>query len=150
MAYIKYKEITKYFNFSKKIDSNVLPKYVKDYIYDDEEILVSYKTSRDHGIFTNKKILLFDNTTVFGIKKEITIVPYDSITSCSVIFRMNSCELSFVVGGYPMRIKFINMTAAAKSRLRILYTYITKVMNNYKLTKEEIKNIQENNFTYND
>ena len=56
MAYIKYKEITKYFYFSKYLEKSKLPKYVKDYVFDDECILTAYKTSTDHGIFTDKKI----------------------------------------------------------------------------------------------
>lgn len=43
MAYIKYKEVTKYFNFSKYIDSKLLPKYTLDYVFEDEKMLVSYK-----------------------------------------------------------------------------------------------------------
>ena len=43
MAYIKYKELTKYFDFSKHIKTGDLPWYIYDYVYDDEEILVSYK-----------------------------------------------------------------------------------------------------------
>ena len=33
MAYIKYKELTKYFNFNKIIEIDDLPEYVTDYIY---------------------------------------------------------------------------------------------------------------------
>ena len=47
MAYIKYKELTKYFNFNKIIEIDDLPEYVTDYIYSDEKILEAYKTSRD-------------------------------------------------------------------------------------------------------
>ena len=36
MAYIKYKELTKYFNFSKEIDKDNLPTYVTDYLKKDE------------------------------------------------------------------------------------------------------------------
>ena len=32
MAYVKYKELTKYFNFNKEIEKDRLPKYVTDYV----------------------------------------------------------------------------------------------------------------------
>ena len=46
MAYIKYKELTKYFNFSKELDVGNLPTYVTDYLKKDEVIIKAYKTSR--------------------------------------------------------------------------------------------------------
>ena len=50
MAYIKYKEITKYFNFSRVLDKTKLPWYVYDYIFEEETILAAYKTTTDHGV----------------------------------------------------------------------------------------------------
>ena len=44
MAYIKYKELTKYFNFSKEIDAKDLPGYVTAYLDDREKIFKAYKT----------------------------------------------------------------------------------------------------------
>ena len=38
MAYVKYKELTKYFNFNKEIEIKELPKYVLDYVNDNENI----------------------------------------------------------------------------------------------------------------
>ena len=75
MSYIKYKEIVKYFHFSKNLDLKELPWYSLDYVFEDETVLVAYKTKRDHGVFTDKKIILFDNTNMFNLKKQITIIP---------------------------------------------------------------------------
>ena len=72
MAYIKYKELTKYFNFNKIIEIDDLPEYVTDYIYSDEKILEAYKTSRDKAVFTNKRMILFD-VTPFKKKKRNTV-----------------------------------------------------------------------------
>ena len=43
MAYIKYKELTKYFNFNKEISSNQLPSYVTDYLKKEEKIYKVHK-----------------------------------------------------------------------------------------------------------
>ena len=139
MAYIKYKEITKYFNFSRAIDKETLPKYVKDYVFDDEHILAAYKTLSDHGIFTTKKIVLFDNYSLFGRRKQIYTIPYKTVSTCSVIFHRASGELSlFLESGYPVRIKFINMGDIDKLRLRLLYSVIIKLINNQKPSEDEI------------
>ena len=55
MAYIKFKELTRYFSFSNEIDIESLPNYVTDYVDKDEKIILAYKTTRDKAIFTNKK-----------------------------------------------------------------------------------------------
>ena len=55
MAYIKYKEIKKYFNFSSVLDKSKLPKYVKDYVFDDEKILVAYRQELIMGFLRIKK-----------------------------------------------------------------------------------------------
>lgn len=85
MAYIKYKELTKYFNFNKRLDIEELPKYVLDYVDSDEKILSAYKTSRDKSIFTNKRMILFD-VTPFTKKKKIHIIPYKQISSATLEF----------------------------------------------------------------
>ena len=149
MAYIKYKEITKYFNFSSVLDKSKLPKYVKDYVFDDEKILVAYKTRTDHGIFTTGKIVLFDNYSLFGIKKQIYVIPYSSISTCSIIFHLKSAELSlFMDSGYPVRLKFINMKGIDKHRLRLLYSVILKYVNKQPVTSSEINTLIEDNISF--
>ena len=149
MAYIKYKEVTKYFNFSKSILTKDLPKYVLDYIFEDEVILQGYKTSKDYGVFTDKKIVLFDNSSTFGISKEIFTIPYKTISTISVIFKMNGAEVSlFLNSGYPLRLKFVDMHAEDKLRLRILYTCISRSINNQELSKDDVKRLQENDISF--
>ncbi len=149
MAYIKYKEITKYFYFSNVLDKKQLKKYVNDYVFPDEKILVAYKTKTDHGIFTTKKIVLFDNYSLFGIKKQIYAIPYDVISTCSVIFHPKSAELSlFLDCGYPVRIKFVKMNDIDKLRLRILYSTILKIISNQKLTESELNILIEDKISF--
>lgn len=149
MAYIKYKEITKYFNFSIVLDKSKLPKYVRDYVFGDEKILVAYKTKTDHGIFTTKKIVLFDNYSLFGIRKQIYAIPYESISTCSIIFNARSAELSlFMDSGYPVRLKFVNMKGIDKLRLRLLYSIILKIMNEQKIDEEEIRVLIEDKMSF--
>ncbi len=127
MGYVKYKAITKEFNFSGIIDKKDLPAYVKQYIRE-ELILVAYKTSRDHGVFTDKKVILFDN---FGKRKQIYTIPYKSISTLSIIFDDTESFLDlFLDSGYPINLRFINTSAEDKLRLRILYTCVNRLINN--------------------
>ena len=142
MAYMKYKELTKYFNFSKGISKVNLPEHVKDYIYDGEILLDCYKTSRDYGVFTDKKMVLFDHPFSLFIldkKKEINIIPYKSISTCSIVFRPGHAELFLMFdSGYPMRLKFKNMRSKEKARLRMLYNCISKVVTAQEITQADV------------
>lgn len=130
MAYVKYKELTKYFNFSKEIEADKLPKYVTDYTEANETIYKAYKTLRDKALFTNKRMVLFDVDPIFNTKK-IHIIPYHSISTGAICFKRNtgSIFLSFD-SGYQLMLKFIKMNADDKTELRKLYSmimnYVTK------------------------
>lgn len=150
MAYIKYKEISKFFNFSKVKPISDLPYYVLDYIYPDETIVVAYKTFRDHGVFTDKKIVLFDNRLSLEEQREIIIVPYTSITSLSVIFKNNNAAiLLYLESGYQLKLKFVKMTGIDKKRLRLLYCLISKIVSNQRVTKEEINTLATDDINFN-
>ena len=124
MAYIKYKELTKYFNFSKELEVKDLPNYVTDYLSDKEVVFKAYKTTRDKGIFTNERMILFD-VNPFSNSKKIHIIPYKSISSGAVLFKKISAAilLSFD-SGYQLKLNFIRMNAKDKTELRKLFSYI--------------------------
>ena len=148
MAYIKYKEITKYFNFSRALDKKELPKYIKDYVFDDEKILAAYKTLTDHGVFSDKKVVLFDS---FGFKRQIYMIPYKSVSTCSIIFSHSGAELLLYLDcGYPVRLKFVNMSDVDKLRVRVLYSTIIRIVNNQKLDLNDVDRLIEDKFSFND
>lgn len=124
MAYVKYKELTKYFNFNKEIEIKELPKYVLDYVNDNEKIYKAYKTKRDKAVFTDKRMILFDVNVLSTVKK-IHIIPYKSISTAAISFKptKSSIFISFD-SGYQMRLDFINQNANSKTELRKLYSKI--------------------------
>ena len=121
MAYIKYKELTKYFDFKQEVDINNLPEYTTEYVRRDEKILLGYKTSRDHAIFTDKTMILFDRDIV-GTYKKIHIIPYQSISTSAICFKPGKAEILLSLdSGYQMRINFINMNHDKKEHLKVVY-----------------------------
>lgn len=141
MGYMKYKAITKEFDFSGIIDKKDLPAYVKQYIRE-ELVLVAYKTTRDHGVFTDKKIILFDN---YGKRKQIYTIPYKSISTLSVIFDEKEAFLDlYLDSGYPVNLRFVNTTGEDKLRLRILYTCINRLINNQEPLEMDINRLLTN------
>ena len=124
MAYIKYKELTKYFNFNKQLSVDGLPTYVTDYFKSSEKVIQAYQTSRDKGVFTNQRMILFDVNPFNGSKK-IHIIPYSSISSGAICYERFSASILFSFdSGYQMELKFIHLDAHGKTSLRELFTYI--------------------------
>lgn len=129
MAYIKYKEVTKHFNFTKALSLKEIPAYGKDYIYDDEVLLAVYKVGNDHGLITDKKMILFDNSLSFPPKKEVTTIPYHSISAHSIIFHPTTTEIYLLLdSGHPLLLKFSNMKDIDKRKIRLLYNAMSAVI----------------------
>lgn len=123
MAYIKFKELTRYFSFSKEIDIDTLPNYVTDYVDKGEEILIAYKTTRDKAIFTNKKVILFDCNLLKGTTKTIHIIPYKSISSGAIQYTSSGAKILLTLdSGYQIRWDFVRMEGKDKTTLRHIYS----------------------------
>ncbi len=142
MFYTKYKEITREFNFSASLKKSDLPGYINHYILSDEQIIAAYKTLRDHGVFTDRKIVLFDNYSQQKIRKTIFTIFYSSITTISVTFEVDKAKIDILLdNGYPVHLNFIDVKPEDKVRLRLLYTCISRVIEGKEPLKENIKRI---------
>ena len=122
MAYIKFKELSKYFDFKEEIATDKLPDYAKEYVSSKETILGSYKNSKDYAVFTDKKMILFDRDTLAVYYKKIHIFPYTSISSSAINFKPGKVELLFSFdSGYQLHINFIDMNHDKKEKLKSIY-----------------------------
>ena len=122
MAYIKFKELSKYFDFKEEIAIDKLPDYAKEYVSSKETILGSYKNSKDYAVFTDKKMILFDRDTLSVYYKKIHIFPYTSISSSAINFKPGKVELLFSFdSGYQLHINFIEMNHNKKEKLKSIY-----------------------------
>lgn len=149
MAYIRYKEVTKNFNFTKALNFNEIPSYAADYIFEDEILISVYKVGRDHGLITDKKIVLFDNSLSFGIRKEITTIPYRAVSAHSIIFKASSAEIYLLLEtGNPLLLKFVNMKAEDKVRLRLLYNAISAKICNQEIPRDVVRKLLNNDFGF--
>ena len=128
MAYIKFKELTKYFDLKNEVKEEDLPEYAKEYIEDNEKIILSYKNSKDYAVFTDKKVVLFDRDTLAVYYKKIHIIPYKSISTSAINFKPGKVELLFSLdSGYQIHLNFINMNHEKKENIKVVYKEIMKV-----------------------
>jgi len=124
MAYIKYKELTKYFNFSEELNLEELPEYVTDFISTGERVLVGYATNKDKFIMTNKKIILFE-VSGFESMKKIHFLPFNNVSSSAIEFKPNRAAILLSMdSGYQLRLNFVDMTAQDKTKFRQVYMYL--------------------------
>lgn len=127
MDYIKFKELSKYFDFKEEIAVDKLPDYAKEYVSSKETIIGSYKNSKDYAVFTDKKMILFDRDTLAVYYKKIHIFPYFSISSSAINFKPGKVELLFSFdSGYQLHINFIDMNHDKKEKLKSVYKMMMK------------------------
>lgn len=149
MAYIRYKEVAKHFDFKKIIDNKKLPSYVLDYVYDDEILLAAYRVGRDHGIITTKKIVLFDYTPFVKPNKAITIIPYRAVSTHSIIFYKDYAKFYMLLdSGNPLLLRFSNLSSEDKVRLRLLCNAISAAICNQEIPKKVIDRIIHNDLGF--
>lgn len=128
MAYIKFKELTKYFNFHQRLQPESLPEFVSQYMMDNEKVLAAYGTMRDKCVFTDKKIIIFDQQGITSSSKKIQIFPHCSVDSSAIVFKKESVYLLYTYeSGYQTRLNFVNLNPEDKKELRILFNEIANV-----------------------
>ena len=128
MSYIKFKELSKYFDFKTEVGAMDLPDYTKEYVEDNETILMGYKNSKDYVVFTDKKMILFDRDTLAVYYKKIHIIPYRSVSTSAINFKPGKVELLFSFdSGYQLHVNFIDMNNDKKENLKKIYKTMMKV-----------------------
>lgn len=128
MAYIKFKELSKYFDFKTEVEEKDLPDYTKEYVSSSERILLGYKNSKDYVVFTDKKLVLFDRDTMAIYYKKIHTIPYKSVSTSAINFKPGKVELLFSFdSGYQLHINFIDMNHDKKENLKKIYNIMMNV-----------------------
>lgn len=128
MAYIKFKELTKYFDFKDEIRFEELPSYTTEYIDKQEQFVLAYKNSKDYVVFTNRRMILFDRDPMAMYYKKIHIIPFISISTSAINFKPEKVELLFSLdSGYQLHVNFIQMNHEKKERLKMAYKLMMAV-----------------------
>ena len=122
MAYIKFKELTKYFDFRLEVDTKNLPEYTIEYLNANQDVLLAYKNSRDYALFTGERMILFDRDALGLYYKKIHIIPYNRISTCAINFKPGKVELLCSLdSGYQMHLNFIDMNHDKKEKIKEIF-----------------------------
>jgi len=129
MAYIKYKELTKYYNFSKEIENKDIPEYVYSYIEDEEQILIAYSTYNDMFLLTNNKLIVIDTYGVIVKKQKIHFFPFVRISSTAIEFSRGKASIHLSMdSGYQVRLNFVKLTKEEQEKIKRVYMRMIKTI----------------------
>jgi len=99
------------FSVTQKVDVTDNYEVFEQFLASDEEIILSYKHTRDRVVFTTKKMICVDVQGLLGVKKEYRFFPYSKISSFSVEtaggFDMDADFKIWVSGVGCFEIKFL-------------------------------------------
>ena len=127
MAYIKFKELTKYFDLKREVNVDELPEYTIEYVDSEEKVVMAYKNSKDYVLFTDKRLILFDRDTLAVYYKKIHVIPYVSISSSAINYKPGKVELLFSLdSGYQVHLNFIEQNHDKKENIKAVYKILTK------------------------
>ena len=128
MAYIKFKELTKYFDFKREVNVGELPEYTLEYVDEEEKVIMAYKNSKDYVVFTDKRLILFDRDALALYYKKIHIIPYSSISTSAINFKPGKVELLFSLNSsYQVHLNFVDMHHEKKENIKKVYKMIMRV-----------------------
>lgn len=143
------RKIIRNYDFSEVIKPETLPGYIKHYIVDDDKILTAYKTPNDHGVFTDRKVVLFDSIGKLKKKKKIYTIPYDTITTISVSFEDSMAELDMELNnGRVVNLRFDDLEAEDKVRIRLLYTCINRIVCSQDPSRGQLSRLVNNDVAF--
>lgn len=125
MAYIKYKELTKYYNFSKELKLNEIPTNVYEYLEEGETILIAYSTFNDIFALTNKKIMVFDVSGIVDQVEKIHFFPYSRVSSTAIeTTKGKSIMYLSMDSGYQVQLNFVKMTEEEQKEMKKAHRHL--------------------------
>ncbi len=129
MAYIKYKELTKYYNFSRELKLNEIPSHVYEYIESDEQILIAYSTYNDIFALTTKKIIVFDVSGIADQIEKIHFFPFNTISSTAIeTIKGKSIIYLSMDSGYQVQLNFIKMTEEEQIEMKKAHMHLVSAI----------------------
>jgi hypothetical protein len=124
MSFIKFKPIASHFNFYVTLKKDDLDEESLSYIDEDEDILLAFRSNRDVGIFTDKRIVLIDRKGFRGFRKSIYALKYESISSYALnIHNLDSTVEIITESSHLILINFLKPIPLTD--VHIIYEYIT-------------------------
>ena len=81
MAFVKFKPLASSFFFYAVVAPDEIDSNINKYLGDGEKIVFAFRSQRDIGVFTNKRIVLIDRKGIRGFCRSVFAIDYKSISS---------------------------------------------------------------------
>jgi hypothetical protein len=124
MAFIKFKPLTSSFYFYASASHDEIGDDINKYLVDGEKVMYVFRSQRDLGIFTNKRIVLIDKKGIRGYCRSIYCIDYKSISS--YIFTVHDFDSTFEIITNSSHIASINfLKQISLEEVDEVYKYLT-------------------------
>lgn len=124
MAFIKFKPIASRFNFFVTLTKGEIDEESLSYVDDEEKIILAFRSKRDVGIFTDRRIILIDRKGIRGFRKSIYAIKYESISSYALNIRNLDSTIDIITdSSHRLVINFFKPIPL--DQVHIIYKYIT-------------------------
>ncbi|MDD3048519.1 MAG: PH domain-containing protein [Bacilli bacterium] len=131
MAFIKFKPIGSKENFYQTLSNDEIKANLDKILEPREDIIIGFKSFRDMGVFTNKRIILVNKKGVRGFCQSVLSIKYDSISSyCLNVHSVDSSIELIFDSGYQMILNFLKPIPL--DDMYLVYRYISDYVLNKK------------------
>lgn len=125
MAFIKFKPIASHFNFYSILEKAEIPQDMMKYVLDDEKIMYAFRSKRDVGILTDKRIVLIDIKGFSGLCRTISSINFKNISSYTLNVRNFDSVIEIITdSSHCMKMKFLKPIPL--STVNNINSYISK------------------------
>ncbi len=121
MAFVRFRPISTTFRFYSILKDD---KLIKEFVRPQEKIIMAFKSRRDIGIFTDKRIVLIDYKGFNGPRKSVYAIEYANISSYVLNIHAFSSSIDFVSkSSHELRMRFLK--SISLEDVNMIYKYLT-------------------------
>ena len=94
MAFVRFRPISTTFRFYSILKND---KLISEFVHPQEKVVMAFKSRRDIGVFTDKRIILIDYKGINGPRKSVYAIEYSNVSSYVLNIHAFSSSIDFTI-----------------------------------------------------
>ncbi|MFA6327579.1 MAG: PH domain-containing protein [Bacilli bacterium] len=121
MAFVRFRPISTTFRFYSILKND---KLISEFVHPQEKVVMAFKSRRDIGVFTDKRIILIDYKGINGPRKSVYAIEYSNVSSYVLNIHAFSSSIDFVTkSSHELRMRFLK--SISLEDVNMIYKYLT-------------------------
>jgi len=121
MAFVRFRPISTTFRFYSILKND---KLISEFVHPQEKVVMAFKSRRDIGVFTDKRIILIDYKGINGPRKSVYAIEYSNVSSYVLNIHTFSSSIDFVTkSSHELRMRFLK--SISLEDVNMIYKYLT-------------------------